>query len=49
MGDQVRKRFDDGWHTGTVVERVLEGVKNTYRVMHDGNDSERERETEELL
>ena len=49
MEDQVRKRFDDGWHTGTIVERVVEGVRNTYRVMYDDNDFERERESKELL
>ena len=32
IGDQVRKRFDDGWHAVAIVERGVEGVKNTYRV-----------------
>ena len=45
VGDQVRKKFDDGWHNGTIVDRGVQGVENTYQVLYDDADFERVKET----
>ena len=45
VGDQVRKRFDDGWHNGTIVDRGVQGVDNTYQMSCDDAEFEIIKET----
>ena len=46
LGDRVRKKFEAGWFVGTIVDRGVEGAKNTYEVAYDDTDKERLREEE---
>ena len=41
LGVQVRKKFDAGWHVGTIVDRGVEGVVNTYEVSYVDGDMDR--------
>ena len=42
----MRKKFDVGWHNGTIVDRGVEGVENTYQVLYDDKELEVLKETE---
>ena len=42
---RVRKKFDDGWHNRTIVDRGVQGVDNTYQMSCDDAEFEIIKET----